>query len=417
MFVSAIIAAGGRGRRLAAGVPKQLLEIGGRSLLQRSVEAFLGCEGVHEVVVVVPPELAEAPPAYLGGAAKPLRVVVGGERRQDSVANGFAAVSDQADLIVVHDAARPFVTGALIEATIGAARESGAAIAALSARDTVKLACTETEASRKPARLPEGARWVSRTLARELVFLAQTPQAFRREVLRDAITMGQRGADATDEAALAEIAGHPVRLVEGDPRNIKITTAEDLALARGGLMEEASARRAGESPAGPGPASMRIGAGYDLHRLVPGRPLLLGGVTLPFPLGLAGHSDADVLSHAVIDAILGAAAAGDIGRHFPDADDRWRGASSLDLLRRATAVVREAGFEIENVDAVVIAEQPRLVPFLPAITGRLAEALGVEGARVSVKGKTNEGVGEIGRGEAIAAHAVALLRVVAGSGR
>jgi 2-C-methyl-D-erythritol 4-phosphate cytidylyltransferase / 2-C-methyl-D-erythritol 2,4-cyclodiphosphate synthase len=414
MFVSAIIAAGGRGRRLAAaGVPKQLLEIGGRSLLQRSVEAFLDCDRVHEIVVVVPSKLAEAPPPYLGGAAKPLRVVVGGERRQDSVANGFAAVSDHADLIVVHDAARPFVTEALIVATIDAACESGAAIAALSARDTVKLARTDAEASRKGDRSPEGARWVSRTLARELVFLAQTPQAFRREVLRDAIAMGQRGANATDEAALAELAGHFVRLVEGDPRNIKITTAEDLALARGGLMEEASAHRAGESPAGLSLA-MRIGAGYDLHRLVPGRPLLLGGVTLPFPLGLAGHSDADVLSHAVIDAILGAAGAGDIGRHFPDTDERWKGASSLDLLRRATAVVRKAGFEVENVDAVVIAEQPRLVPFLPAITGRLAEALGIEEARVSVKGKTNEGVGEIGRGEAIAVHAVALLRVAGG---
>jgi 2-C-methyl-D-erythritol 4-phosphate cytidylyltransferase/2-C-methyl-D-erythritol 2,4-cyclodiphosphate synthase len=412
MFVSAIIAAGGQGRRFGAGVPKQLLEIGGRSLLQRSVEAFVGCDRIDEIVVVVPPELAAAPPAYLGSAAKPLRVVAGGRRRQDSVANGFASVSDRADLIVVHDAARPFVTEALITATIDAAHESGAAIAALGARDTVKLASTDAEVLRQGSQPPEGARWVSRTIGRELVFLAQTPQAFRREVLRDAIALGQRGTEATDEAALAELAGHAVRLVDGDPGNIKITTVDDLALARRGPVQRSAARRAVGSAAGPGSASVRIGIGYDLHRLVPGRPLLLGGVALPFPMGLAGHSDGDVLCHAVIDAILGGAGAGDIGQHFPDTDERWKGASSLDLLRRAAAAVREAGFEIENTDAVVIAEQPRLVPFLPAVVGRLSEALGVETGRVSVKGKTNEGVGEIGRGEAIAAQAVALLRIV-----
>ena len=412
MFVSAIIAAGGQGRRLGAGVPKQLLEIGGRSLLQHSVEAFLRCDRIDEIVVVVPPELAEAPPAYLGSAAKPLRVVAGGRRRQDSVANGFAAVSERADLIVVHDAARPFVTGALIAATIDAADESGAAIAAMGARDTVKLASTLTGVARRGGRSPEGATWVSRTIERELVFLAQTPQAFRREVFRDLMALGQGGVEATDEAALAELAGHAVRLVEGDPRNVKITTADDLALAREGPVQTSAAGRAVGSEAEPGPASVRTGIGYDLHRLVPGRPLLLGGVVLPFPLGLAGHSDGDVLCHAVIDAILGAAGAGDIGQRFPDTDSRWAGASSLDLLRRAAAAVREAGFEIENTDAVVIAEQPRLVPFLPAIVGKLSEALGVEAARVSVKGKTNEGVGEIGRGEAIAAHAAALLRVV-----
>jgi 2-C-methyl-D-erythritol 4-phosphate cytidylyltransferase / 2-C-methyl-D-erythritol 2,4-cyclodiphosphate synthase len=410
MFVSAIIAAGGRGRRLGAGVPKQLLEIAGRSLLERSVDAFAGCDRIDEIIVVVPPELAESPPAYLRSAAKPLRVVAGGRRRQDSVANGFAVVSDRADLIVVHDAARPFVTEALITATIDAAHQSGAAVAALGASDTVKLASTDAEVARQGSPSPEGARWVGRTIGRELVFLAQTPQAFRREVLRDAIALGQHGAEATDEAALAELAGHAVRLVEGDPRNVKITTANDLALAGGGSAQTSAAGPPTGPAARPGPAPVTVGIGYDLHRLVPGRPLLLGGVALPFAMGLAGHSDGDVLCHAVIDAILGAAGAGDIGQHFPDTDERWKGASSLDLLRRASTAVREAGFEIENTDAVVIAEQPRLVPFLSAIVGKLSEALGVETSRVSVKGKTNEGVGEIGRGEAIAVHAVALLR-------
>ncbi|HLG54541.1 MAG TPA: 2-C-methyl-D-erythritol 4-phosphate cytidylyltransferase [Vicinamibacterales bacterium] len=380
MFVSAIIAAGGRGLRFGGVSPKQLLTLGGRPILQRSIDAFVSCELIAEVVVALPPDLASAPPAYLGGRSKPVTIVEGGERRRDSVARAFARVSDRAEIVVIHDAARPLVTDAVIRRTIAAALDTGAAIAAVRAHDTVKQAGTSGV--------------ITATLPRDGIYLAQTPQAFRVPVLRDAMQV--RG-DATDEAMLAEQAGHPVRLVEGDPRNLKITTPGDLAMAEylGGFLPHAPA--------------LRIGNGYDLHRLVPARPLVLGGVTIPFEKGLDAHSDGDAICHAVTDAVLGAAGAGDIGRHFPDTDPEWKGADSIDLLRRAASLVRGAGYVVVNVDVVVIAQKPKLVPYVDAIRGNLAGALGCDTSQVSVKGKTNEGVDSMGAGESIAVHAVALL--------
>jgi 2-C-methyl-D-erythritol 4-phosphate cytidylyltransferase/2-C-methyl-D-erythritol 2,4-cyclodiphosphate synthase len=388
--VVAIIAAGGQGNRLGAGAPKQFLEIGGRTMLDRSIAAFDAHPRVAALVVALPAAVMADPPACLGACAKPLQLVAGGERRQDSVARAFEAIEPPADVVVVHDAARPFVDAATIDRTIDAAIESGAAIAALPSRDTVKLARDDAAGA-----------WVAETIPRERVWLAQTPQAFRRDVLAAALALGARGGHGTDEAALAEQAGHTVRLVDGNPRNIKITTQADLELARAALAREAQ------------PAShdvnLRIGMGYDSHRLVQGRPLVLGGVAVPHTSGLAGYSDADALCHAITDAVLGAAALGDIGRHFPDTDPRWRDADSLDLVRRAASLLRAAGFNVVNVDAVVIADQPKLAPFVDAMRVRLADALGLEAGAVSVKGKTNEGMGETGRGEGIAVHAVALV--------
>jgi 2-C-methyl-D-erythritol 4-phosphate cytidylyltransferase/2-C-methyl-D-erythritol 2,4-cyclodiphosphate synthase len=380
MYVSAILAAGGRGLRLGHSQPKQLLEIAGRPILERSVSLLQAHPDVHEVIVALPEELVEHPPAYLLNASKPLRVVKGGARRQDSVAAAFRLVSERADVVVIHDAARPFATSGLLAKTIAAAAESGAALAALEARDTVKQVAGGL---------------VSATLDRHTIFLAQTPQAFRRDVLRDALAVS---GDATDEAALAERAGHPVRIVEGEASNIKVTTPEDLVMA------EAIGR--GRKPARTG----RAGMGYDLHRFVVGRPLILGGVTIPFERGLSGHSDADAVCHAITDAILGAAGAGDIGRHFSDTDPRWKGASSVDLLRRAVEVVHAEGLAVGNVDATVILERPKLAPYIDQMRTNLAAVLRVSIDRVSIKGKTNEGLGEIGRGEAIAVHAIALVR-------
>jgi 2-C-methyl-D-erythritol 4-phosphate cytidylyltransferase/2-C-methyl-D-erythritol 2,4-cyclodiphosphate synthase len=385
MYVTAIIAAGGRGVRFGGTEPKQLVSIGGRTILERSVTAFLTHSAIDDLVVALPAELVENPPAYLIEAAKPLRIVVGGARRQDSVAAAFAAVPDRSDIIVVHDAARPFASAGLITRTIAAAAESGAALAALAVRDTVKQA----------VRGKDEAWVVGSTLDRDTIFLAQTPQAFRRGVLRDALALTGL---ATDESSLAEQAGHMVRIVSGEASNIKITTQDDVPLA------EAIGR--GSTPARTG----RAGTGYDLHRLVSGRPLILAGVTIPFDRGLAGHSDADAVCHAVTDAILGAAGAGDIGRHFPDTDPQWKGASSIDLLGRAVAIISAQGLEVGNVDATIIAERPKLAPYVDAMRANLARVLGVAIDRVSVKGKTNEGVGELGRGEAIAVHAIALLR-------
>ena len=389
MYVTAIIAAGGRGERVGGSVPKQLLEIGGRAILERSLDAFVSHPSVTDIVVALPKDLAAAPPAYLTSAAKPLRIVTGGARRQDSVAAAFALVPAQADVVVIHDAARPFVTSDVILRTIAAAAESGAALAALEARDTVKQVSNGT---------------VSATLDRRTIFLAQTPQAFRRAVLRDALAIT---TDATDEAALAEQAGHAVRIVAGDPSNIKITTPEDLAMGESIASErDGFGRASAAKPARTG----RTGLGYDLHRLVDGRPLILGGITIPFEKGLAGHSDADAICHAITDAILGAAGAGDIGRHFPDTDPKWKGASSIDLLKQAVAIVRAQGLAVGNVDATVILERPKIAPHVDAMRARLAEALGVSVDRVSIKGKTNEGVGELGRGAAIAVHAIAMVR-------
>lgn len=407
MFVTAIIAAGGRGERFGGGQPKQLLSIGGRTILERSVAAFLAHPSIDDIVVALPQELAEHPPGYLTRTAKPLRIVAGGARRRDSVAAAFRAVPDRSEIIVVHDAARPFVSASLIERTIVAAAESGAALAALASRDTVKQVRDHV---------------VRATLDRASIFLAQTPQAFRRSVLRDALAIG---GDATDEASLAEQAGHAVRVVDGEASNIKITTPDDLVIAQA-IGAEATGRSPFRNGAerglrvppepergmeAPGAISVRAGIGYDLHRLVEGRPLILGGVTIPFDRGLVGHSDADALCHAVTDAILGAAGAGDIGRHFPDTDPRWNGASSIDLLGRAVEIVREQGLDVGNVDATVIAERPKLAPFVDAMRANLARVLDVPIDRVSVKGKTHEGVGEFGRGEAIAVHAVAMLRL------
>jgi 2-C-methyl-D-erythritol 4-phosphate cytidylyltransferase/2-C-methyl-D-erythritol 2,4-cyclodiphosphate synthase len=382
--VTAIIAAGGAGRRLGAAVPKQMLEVAGRSILERSVEAFAAHPHIAETIVVLPPDLAQSPPEWLSARAPRVRVVAGGPRRQDSVAIGFDAADTMADVVLVHDAARPFVTAAVISRVIEAAAAYGAAIAAIPVSDTVKRA-EQAAGSTDPI--------IVETIPRATLYLAQTPQGFARDVLREAVALGRSGVDATDEASLVERAGHSVRVVHGAASNVKITTVEDL---------EAASR----AVSGGG----RIGMGYDLHRLVPDRRLIVGGVEVPSATGALGHSDADVVCHAITDALLGAASAGDIGEHFPDTDPQWKDASSIALLRQVVELVRTRGFEILNVDVVIVLERPKLGPYRARISDSLATTLGIDSKAVSVKAKTNEGVDAVGRGEAIVAHAVALLR-------
>jgi 2-C-methyl-D-erythritol 4-phosphate cytidylyltransferase/2-C-methyl-D-erythritol 2,4-cyclodiphosphate synthase len=392
MHVTAIIAAGGRGQRFGSARPKQFLEIGGRPILERSVDAFVRHREVSAVIVALPQALAADPPAYLRRGTS-IQVVVGGDRRQDSVANAFRAADPATEIIVIHDAARPFIEADLVTRTIAAAVRSGAALAAVASRDTVKRAGAASP------------RTVTETLPRDAIFLAQTPQAFRRDVLQRALEEGGRsGVDATDEATLVEMLGLPVQLVDGDASNIKITTPDDLVLG-----EAIAARREGSSRGLPARTG-RAGTGYDLHRLVAGRPLILGGVSIPSPFGALGHSDADVVCHAVTDAILGAAALGDIGRHFPDTDPRWKDADSIELLRQVVGLVAAQGLMVGNVDVTVVLERPKISEHVAAMRASVAAAIGIDAARVSIKGKTNEGVDAIGRGEAVAAHAVALLR-------
>ena len=386
MHIVAIIAAGGSGVRMGGETPKQFLPLGETTVLGHSLDAFDRHPRVDEIIVVLPAELADRYDPDITGRRTLTHVVVGGPRRQDSVTCGFALVPPHTDLVAVHDAARPFVSAAVIDRTLDAALESGAAVAAVTARDTVKLADRA-----------DGAPVVDTTLPRDTIYLAQTPQVFRRSVLEDGLALGVAGMAVTDEAMLVERAGHTVRLVDGDPGNVKLTTATDLATAR---------LRVGTRGGNEG---MRIGIGYDLHRLVSGRPLVLGGVTIPYDRGLLGHSDADAVCHALVDAMLGAAAAGDIGQHFPNSDPAWKDVSSLDLLARARAIVGERGLAVRNLDVVIIAEQPKLGPYLDAMRAKVAEAAGVAPADVGIKGKTNEGIGPLGHGEAIAVYAVAQL--------
>jgi 2-C-methyl-D-erythritol 4-phosphate cytidylyltransferase / 2-C-methyl-D-erythritol 2,4-cyclodiphosphate synthase len=381
MHVAAILAAGGLGTRVGGELPKQFRDLGdGSSMVNRSLRVLMDCALIDEIVVALPP--GRHLDSFRADAAKPIRAIAGGARRQDSVANALAQVSDAADLIVIHDAARPFASVDLFERTIRAAYEYGAALAAVPAIDTVKQIDPGT-----------GAKLIRATLPRDTIYLAQTPQAFRRDVLTRAMAAAS-DVPATDEAVLVERVGLPVHIVDGDAQNIKVTTTNDLAGVQARV------------------ATTRIGTGYDLHRLVAERPLILAGVRIPFERGLAGHSDADIVCHAVTDAILGAAAAGDIGRLYPDTDAAWKDADSLKLLGNALEVVRNAGYRVVNVDVTVIAEQPKLLPYLEAMRANLAAALAIAPTAVSIKGKTNEGVGEIGRGEAMVAHAVALLSKV-----
>jgi 2-C-methyl-D-erythritol 4-phosphate cytidylyltransferase/2-C-methyl-D-erythritol 2,4-cyclodiphosphate synthase len=380
MHVAAIIVAGGRGARVGGPVPKQLIEIGGQTVLQRSVAACDRHPSVAELVVVLPPELVASGASLIGATRLPCRVVAGGARRQDSVRAGFGAVSPAADLLLVHDAARPFVTADVIDRVIAAATTTGACVPAIAVADTVKRAAVD------------GAeRVVLTTIPREELWLVQTPQGFRRDVLAQAVADGESATEATDEARLVELAGGRVAIVDGDRRNVKMTTGDDVTEAKRVY------------------ATNRVGTGYDLHQLIAGRPMVLAGVDLHAVKGPLGHSDGDVVCHALTDALLGAAGAGDIGQLFPNTDPQWKNAPGLDLLTRALAEVRARGWAVVNADVTVILEQPKVSPHVPEIRRRLAEALGVSIDAVSVKGKTNEGVDAVGRGEAIASHAVVLL--------
>ena len=364
---------------MSATVPKQLLDLGGTTIVRRSIAAFDTHPRVARMVVVLPSELVASGPSIVGDTARPCGFAAGGDRRQDSVRLGLEAMAQDVDLVLVHDAARPFVSAALIDRVIDRARDAGAAVPALPARDTVK-------------HVDPASRVVRATLRRGDIWLAQTPQGFRREVLASAVALGAEVADATDEAMLAERAGHQVAIVEGDAANVKITTPEDLAAARRALA-----------------AVPRVGTGYDLHVLAEGRPLVLAGVVVPAERGPVGHSDADVVCHSLADAIFGACATGDIGRHFPDSDPRWKDAAGLDLLGRAAATARDRGWIVASADVTVVLERPKLAPFVDGIRQALARALATDVDRVSVKAKTNEGVDAVGRGEAIAAHAVVVL--------
>ena len=381
--VSAVLVAAGSSTRM--GFDKLRFDLGGESVLRRSVRAFEECPLVSEIVLVAGNN-ADWLRAETADCTKTVRIVRGGATRAESARNGVLAA--KGELVAVHDAARPFVSRTVIEAAIHEAAEWGAAAPAVPVKDTVKLA-----GAGNGKETPENCL-VEATPDRNCLYAVQTPQCFDRQAYLAALDElpPEQFLRLTDDCSLFEQTGRTVRLTRGDYSNLKITTREDLP-----------------RPADKGVKQMRVGHGYDVHRLVEGRKLILGGVEIPFEKGLLGHSDADVLVHAVMDAVLGAAALGDIGKHFPDTDPAYTGADSLALARAAAELLKKEGWRVENIDATLLCQRPKLAPHIPAMRENLAAAFGVEAGAVSVKATTEEHLGFTGEGLGIAAHAVALI--------
>jgi 2-C-methyl-D-erythritol 4-phosphate cytidylyltransferase/2-C-methyl-D-erythritol 2,4-cyclodiphosphate synthase len=384
--IAALIVAAGRGTRAATDVPKQYVAIGGRSVLSRAVDVFSAHGAIGRIQAVIHPDdldlYTSSLPRETCGLAPP---VFGGASRQVSVRAGLAALADWApDLVLIHDAARPFVTSAVINRVIDALGSFPGAIPGLAVADTLKRAGADAI--------------IAETIAREGLWRAQTPQGFHYASISAAHAKAAAAGrdDFTDDAAIAEWAGMKVALVEGAPDNVKITTAADV--------EEA--RRKLEAPMTMEP---RIGTGFDVHRFAEGSSVWLCGVEIPHTLRLDGHSDADVGLHALTDALLGTIGDGDIGQHFPPSDPKWKGAGSHLFLADAARRVRERGGRIVNVDVTFLAEAPKIGPHRPAMQARVAEILAITPDRVGIKATTMEELGSIGRREGIVAMASALV--------
>jgi 2-C-methyl-D-erythritol 4-phosphate cytidylyltransferase/2-C-methyl-D-erythritol 2,4-cyclodiphosphate synthase len=391
-----VVAGAGASRRM--GAPKLLMPLAGRPVLTRTLQAIRAFAPDAQVVVAIQPDMASAireQALVPYGLQDAVELVPGGDERQRSVAAAVQAVSRSFPLVVIHDGARPLATPALFARVCQEALVAGGATAALPARETLHRV--------------DGAGLILETPPRASVWAAQTPQAFNADLLREVHRWAERSpVAATDDAALFAAAGHAVRVVEGEPGNIKITFPEDLAMADAIIRQRESGRHDDGR-------DTRVGMGWDVHRLEPGLPLVIGGVAIQYELGLAGHSDADVLTHAVMDAVLGAAALRDIGVHFPPNDPAYAGADSIKLLGHVAGLVRDRGWIVNNIDAMIVAERPKLAPHYPEMCRRLAQALGIPEGCVNVKASTSEGMGFTGRSEGIAAYAVALLERRVGS--
>lgn len=368
--VIAIIVAAGRGKRLGSSLPKQFLKVRGRTILEMSVEAFEQNKYVDEIFVAANADYCELTEKLCRGFSKLKKIVAGGAERQDSVRAALDCLRGENGIVLVHDAARPFVSEAVINAVIEGTADFGAAIPTVPAKDTIRQV--------------DGTG--SRTLQRETLACVQTPQGFRISLIKHAFEKAQaEGFLGTDDASLVERMGINISMVQGENANRKITTREDLE------------------------TEMRIGTGYDVHRLVEGRPLVLCGEQIPYEKGLLGHSDADVALHALMDAMLGAAGLGDIGKHFPDTDERYRGISSMKLLQKTAELLREAGYFLGNADITIIAQRPKIAGYIPKMRANIAEIMNCDENKINIKGTTTEKLGFVGREEGIASEAVCIL--------
>lgn len=368
--------------RFGGAVPKQFMDLAGATVLERAVTAISSHPRVAGTVVVLPEtELGGEMDALVRRLDGVLDVVAGGETRAISARNGVAATGP-ARFVLVHDAARPLVSRELVDRVVAATVEHGAAVPVLPVCDTIKESVDGES--------------VGRTLDRSRLFAAQTPQGARGEWLLAALDVAiAAGKKPTDEAMALEEAGHPVQLVEGDRSNFKITTTADLEEARRMM--------------NPGTTSLRVGTGFDVHRFGENRELVLGGITFPGERGLLGHSDADVVMHAAMDALLGAAALGDIGALFPPDDPAFEGADSTGLASEVARLLRDSGFEIMNIDLTVLAERPRIRDRVDEMRQAVAGSLGISPGLVGIKATTLERLGSLGRGEGIACQATALI--------
>jgi 2-C-methyl-D-erythritol 2,4-cyclodiphosphate synthase/2-C-methyl-D-erythritol 4-phosphate cytidylyltransferase len=369
--VTAVIVAAGSGTRMGTDVPKQFLKMGGRTILETTVAVFEKNPHVDDILVLTGRDFVEFCEELCRPFEKVRSILPGGKERQDTVWEAVRRIPE-GELVLIHDGVRPYVTDAVIEGVLAGAKSAGAAVPAVASKDTVRQTAADGG---------------SRTLDRNTLFQVQTPQGFASEILKEAYEAAYRdGFLGTDDAGLAERIGQTIVLTEGDYANIKITTREDL------------------------PMEIRVGTGYDVHRLTEGRKLILGGVDIPYEKGLDGHSDADVMVHALMDALLGAAGLGDIGRHFPDTDPQYKGISSLKLLEIVNQRIHEAGYELGNADVTIIAQRPKLAGYISQMEENLAAVLGADIRQINVKATTTEKLGFTGRGEGIAAEAACIIK-------
>lgn len=391
MRLAVVIPAAGSSARMQAGMNKVFIEIAGKPILIHTLENIAKCEYVGTVFVVVGAQDVEPTKELLQKYQDTFpeiawQVLAGGSERQYSVFSALKLLKPNITHVAVHDGARPFITKEIFSQCVAVAQVTNAAIVAVPCKDTIK-------------RVQE--QFVDSTLERNGLYAAQTPQVFTKELLLQAYEQAKKdGFLGTDDASLVERLGVRVAVVNGESRNFKITTPDDLIVAQA-FMQEKSAQTI--CPVA------RVGQGYDVHALVPGRELILGGVKIPYEFGLAGHSDADVLLHAIKDAILGACSLGDIGDHFPDTSEQYKDVSSLYLLKCVHKIISQAGYQVCNVDALVMAEQPKLAPYKQMMRANIAQALQIDIDFVNVKATTTEKLGFVGRREGMAAQAVATV--------
>lgn len=375
---SVIIAAAGNSSRMGSDISKQLIKISGKTLIEYSLSAFSKSALVKEIIICAKPEEIDIIKEYIAIYPKISAIVPGGKTRQESVSHALKSVSDNCDIIAIHDAARPLIATEDIDNIIFMASKHGAVCPVSRVTDTVKSAADGI---------------ITNTLDRNTLFLASTPQVFNAEIYKKAFNSVSDISVFTDDSSIVESIGQKVHLYIMDKDNTKVTTLKDLDTVRNKLTD----------------TQIRVGHGYDVHKLVPERKLVLGGVCIPHETGLLGHSDADVLIHAIMDALLGAAGLGDIGRHFPDTSEEFKDISSLILLQKVAEELNKRGFTVNNIDATVIAQAPKLSPYINEMINKISKTLEIDSSKVNIKATTEEHLGFTGEKLGISAHAVCTI--------